>query len=177
MRKLTHDEILHRQKEKQAEGKVPLVVVLNNIRSLYNVGAIFRTADGAGVQKIWITGITGHPPNNMISKTALGAEESVNWEYNPDIFNVVKQLKKEGYEIAFLEHIESSIPYQAYSPNKPVAIILGNEIDGISDSLLAECDQAIEIEMAGLKNSLNVSVAFGIVAYHLRNQLLKVSAS
>lgn len=169
MRKLTHDEIVARQAERKTDGQYPVCVILNNIRSLYNVGSIFRTADGAGIEKIWICGITGHPPKNQISKTALGAEDAVAWEYSPDIIDVLKQVKGQGYEIVFLEQIEQSISYEQYVPAKPVCLVLGNEVEGISEDVLSFCDRAIEIDMNGLKNSLNVSVAFGVIAFHLRN--------
>ena len=171
-RKLTHEEIQSRQKEKRKEGRLPLVVVLNNIRSAYNVGSIFRTADGAGVEKIWICGITGFPPNKEISKTALGAEYEVPWSYEEDPLTAIRNLKKAGYQIVFLEQMANSVLYQDFKPAFPVALVVGNEVGGVSEQLVAHCDVAIEIEMAGLKNSLNVSVAFGIIAYHFRNHFL-----
>ena len=174
MRKLTHAELVIRQ-ENQIAQQVPLVVILNDIRSLYNVGSIFRTADGAGVKKVWLCGITGFPPDNQITKTALGAEKSVAWEYERDPCNVIQQLKMEGYRILLLEQMESSIAYQDYDVTGPVCLVLGNEISGVSERLVSLCDGAVDIEMSGLKNSLNVSVAFGIVAYHLKNGLQKIS--
>jgi len=169
--KLTHQEIVHRQKEKQTLARLPFCVVLNNIRSLYNVGSIFRTADGAGAEKLWLCGITGHPPNAMITKTALGAEERVAWEYATDSLSVVRTLKTKGYQIVLLEQAKQSIPYQLFVPQRPVCLVLGNEISGVSDELLNLCNGVVEIEMRGVKNSLNVSVAFGIVAYHIGNKL------
>jgi len=172
MRKLTHHELLSRQKLKDKSGRVALSVVLNNIRSLYNVGSIFRTSDGVGVEKIWICGITGHPPNNQISKTALGAQESVLWEYREDVKEVLRRLKSEGYEIVFLEQTGESVSYCEFKPGKEkVCLVLGNEISGVSSDMLSLSDRAIEIEMDGMKNSLNVSVAFGIVAYDIRKKL------
>lgn len=143
--------------------------MLNNIRSLYNVGSIFRTGDGAGVEKIYLCGITGQPPNEMISKTALGAEEQVEWEYCEDILPLIDRLKNQGYKIVLLEQMDNSRLYEEYLPDSPVCLILGNEIDGITEEIVDYCDDAIEIEMMGLKNSLNVSVAFGIIAYHFKN--------
>jgi len=172
MRKLTHRELVERQMRKQKEPRLSLTLVLNNIRSLYNVGSIFRTADGVGVEKIWLCGITGHPPDSQISKTALGAEKEVPWEYRQDVCSVVRELKTQDYQIMLLEQSTHSIPFQDYHPRGSVCLVIGNEIDGVSDELVALCDQIIEIEMSGLKNSLNVSVAFGIVAYHIRNQIL-----
>lgn len=171
MRKLSHPELLARQQTRQGEPKLPFCAVLNNIRSLYNVGSIFRTADGAGVEKLWLCGITGHPPDTQISKTALGAEARVLWEYRRDTREVLRELKSRGYKIVFLEQLAESIPYQDYHPTAPVCLVMGNEISGVSDELIALCDETLEIEMAGAKNSLNVSVAFGVVAYHFRNCL------
>ena len=171
MRKLTHEEIVSRQQFKRRSQRLPFVVVLNNIRSLYNVGSIFRSADGAGVSKIYCCGITGTPPNNRIAKTALGAQETVPWEYREDVLGLIKALKQEGYRIILLEQIAGSIPYEEFEPHQPVCLAIGNEIEGISPSLVDHCDDAIEIGMEGSKNSLNVSVAFGIVAFHIKNKL------
>ncbi|MBF0531502.1 MAG: TrmH family RNA methyltransferase [Candidatus Omnitrophica bacterium] len=173
MRKLSHQELVFRQEQKNGASVLPFVFVLNDIRSGYNVGSIFRTADGAGVAKIFLCGITGYPPNQLISKTALGAEQRVPWEHERDVRVVVRRLRQEGYEIVLLEQMESSVLYQDYHPKRPVCLVVGNEISGVSETILADCDQAIEIEMAGLKNSLNVAVAAGIAAYHIRNELQK----
>jgi len=152
---------------------LPFSVVLNNIRSLYNVGSIFRTGDGAGVEKIWLCGITGCPPNSQITKTALGAEEQIPWEYREDARSVIEELKRNGYQIVLLEQMEGSIAYDEFTPKQTpgVCLVIGNEIEGVSQQVLSSCDAAVDIEMAGLKNSLNVSVAFGIVAYHFRSCL------
>jgi tRNA G18 (ribose-2'-O)-methylase SpoU len=169
VRKLSHPELLDRQKTRQKEPKLPFCVVLNNIRSLYNVGSIFRTADGVGVEKIWLCGITGHPPDSQISKTALGAEAQVPWEYRRDPCELLRELKAKSYQIVFLEQLAESIPYQDFRPSGPVCLVLGNEISGVDDALISLCDATLEIKMSGLKNSLNVAVAFGIVAFHFRN--------
>ena len=174
MRKLTHHEIVTRQERKFNEPRLPLSVVLNDIRSLYNVGSIFRTADGAGVEKIWLCGITGYPPQNDIHKTALGAEDHVAWEYQKNIIAVLKEFRKRDYDIVLLEQMEGSLPHHQFLPERPVCLIVGNEISGVSEEVLSYCDRAIEIEMNGVKNSLNVSVAFGIAAYHLRQCLLNL---
>jgi len=171
MRKLTHEEVVDRQKEKCAEERLPFAVVLNNIRSLYNVGSIFRTSDGVGVEKIWICGITGHPPNNQITKTALGAQEHVAWEYRQDISSVLRELREKNYQIIMLEQTQESASYDSVDLDAPVCLVVGNEIEGVSSNILQLCDKAIEIEMSGIKNSLNVSVAFGVVAYHFRSCL------
>jgi len=169
MRKLTNDENIARQKINSVRPRVPVVVVLNNIRSLFNVGAIFRTADGAGVEKILLCGITGTPPQAQIAKTALGAENSVPWEYHRDTTVVVRELKAQGYQIVLLEQTDASISHDVFVPHFPVCLVLGNEIEGINDDLVGLCDQAVEIDMSGIKNSLNVAVAFGVIAYSLRS--------
>ena len=171
MRKLSHREIVQRQSVKRQEKRLPFTVILNNIRSLYNVGSIFRTGDGVGIEKIWLCGITGYPPNSQISKTALGAEAQVPWEYRPDVIPVIEELKRKKYQIVLLEQCEQSVPYETFKPQGPVCLVIGNEIEGVSGGIMEHCDTAVEIEMAGAKNSLNVSVAFGIVAYHLRTAM------
>ncbi len=153
------------------KDRLPFCAVLNNIRSLYNVGSIFRTADGAGLEKLWLCGITGIPPDTKISKTALGAEKTVPWEYRRNAAELVEALRSQGYQTVILEQTVKSIPYETFEPKSPLCLIIGNEIEGVHDDLLAHCDAALEIEMAGLKNSLNVTVAFGVAAYHIRKQL------
>jgi len=177
MRKLSHSELVARQKTQQEAPKLPFCVVLNNIRSLYNVGSIFRTADGVGVEKLWICGITGHPPDTQIAKTALGAEMKVPWEYRREACEVLRELRLRGYQIVFLEQLAESTPYQDFRPTSPMCLVLGNEVSGVSDELVTLCDKTLEIEMAGLKNSLNVSVAFGVVAYHFRHCLKAKTAA
>ncbi len=172
MRKLSHEELQTRQRQKP-ETRLPFCLVVNNVRSLYNVGSIFRTADGAGLEKIWLCGITGIPPSSQISKTALGAETRMSWEYRQEAAVLLAELRAKGYQVVLLEQTAQSVPYQNFAPHPPVCLVVGNEIRGVSDSLLALSDAAIEIEMAGLKNSLNVTVAFGIAAYHIRQKLLQ----
>lgn len=171
-RKLSHPELLMRQSLSRDLPKLPFHVVINNIRSLHNVGSIFRTADGIGVEKIWLCGITGFPPSPKISKTALGAENSVVWEYRKNVSDCVQELKKAGFRIALLEQTSQSIPHQKFDPPFPLALVVGNEIQGVCETILPDCDYAIEIEMQGEKNSLNVAVAFGIAAYDIRNKFI-----
>lgn len=175
MRKLTNDEIVARQKNKLRLPRLPLTVVLNNIRSLHNVGSIFRTADGVGVEKIWLCGITGFPPQSQIAKTALGAEDAVVWEHARDVLAVIRDLKKKGCQIVLLEQMDKSVDYLSFRPRSPVCLVVGNEIEGIAQELVSLCDACIEIDMKGVKNSLNVAVAFGVAAFHLR-QYLKSNA-
>jgi tRNA G18 (ribose-2'-O)-methylase SpoU len=170
IRKLTHEEIITRQVKRTEIPRLPLSVVLNNIRSLHNVGTIFRTADGAGVEKIWLCGITGYPPQGGIAKTALGAEDHVAWEYREDVLGLLKELKAAGYQIVLLEQMHGSVAYDTFKAKFPVCLVIGNEVDGITESLQSLTDAAIEIEMDGIKNSLNVAVAFGIAVYQMRGQ-------
>jgi len=173
MRKLVHEEIVHRQTKKSLAPRLPMCVVLNNIRSLYNVGSIFRTADGVGVEKVWLCGITGYPPQSGIAKTALGAEENTPWEYRKEVLPLLRELKTKGYQIVLLEQIDGSVSHDEFVPKGPVCLVIGNEISGISDELMSVSDCAVEIDMVGIKNSLNVAVAFGIIGYQIRSQLLK----
>ena len=115
--------------------------------------------------------MTGYPPNAQLSKTALGAEEHLEWEYRKDVISVIEELNKENYQLVLLEQMEGSCPYQDYCSQGPVCLVVGNENGGVDQQLIPYCDQAIEIEMEGIKNSLNVAVAFGIVAYHMKQSL------
>ncbi len=175
-RKLTHEEIVKHQAKNVHRRRLPFVVVLDNLRSLYNVGSAFRTADGVGLEKVWLCGITGFPPQSQISKTAIGAEQVVPWEYSEDTGSVIRDLKEQGYEIVLLEQTPQSCDYHEYEPHAPVCLVIGNEIDGVSESVVGLADYAIDIKMHGCKNSLNVSVAFGIAAYHIGNRLWDVPA-
>src|SRR5208283_5045861 len=130
MRKLTHEEIVSRQVKKANAPRLPLCVVLNNIRSLHNVGTIFRTADGAGAQKIWLCGITGYPPQGGIAKTALGAEDHVPWEYREDVLGLVKELKSAGYKIVLLEQMHGSVSHYVFKAKFHVCLVVGNEVSG-----------------------------------------------
>lgn len=178
MRKLTNLEIVSRQRQRALQSRLPFSVVLNDIRSLHNVGSIFRTCDGAGIEKLWLCGLTGYPPNAQLAKTALGAEQSVAWEYRKDIIALIKEIKSSGYEIVLLEQTNQSIPYNEFRPRGPGCLIVGNEIEGVAADIVPLCDIAVEIEMDGaVKNSLNVSVAFGIMAYHIRSCLKTINSS
>ena len=167
IRKLRHEEI-ERTSLEDIGGKKrhPLIVIVDNVRSLYNVGSIFRSCDGALVEKLYLCGYTPYPPRKEISKTALSAEESVPWEYVWDIGEVLRYLRSGGWNIAALEHTDTSIScFDLKSENFPLAVIVGNEIAGISDEALEYCDLAIEIPMYGVKQSLNVAVATGVICY------------
>ena len=171
MRKISHAENLVRQQQRRRLPRLPLTVVLNNIRSLHNVGSILRTCDGVGVEKVWICGITGCPPNNQIHKTALGAEDSVDWDYAEDISRVIADCRSRGEQIVVLEQTETSVAHDEFQPGKKVCLIIGNEVEGVQQEVADLGDASVEIEMAGVKNSLNVAVAFGVVAYQLRMRM------
>ena len=145
------------------------VVICDSLRSLHNVGSVFRTADGAGIDKVYLCGITGMPDTQkhqrQISKVALGAQNYVKWEYVKQSWRLVEKLKKEGYQIVSLEQTSESISYTKFKPKFPLALIIGNEGKGVKKSLLSRSNKIIDIPMHGRKESLNVSVAFGIVAY------------
>jgi 23S rRNA (guanosine2251-2'-O)-methyltransferase len=169
MKKLTLDELgrISTDDYKKAK-KLPLTIVLDNIRSLHNVGSAFRTADAFLIEKIILTGITGRPPHREIQKTALGATESVPWEYVESPAVAVSRLKSLGYAIAVVEQTTESISLENFfvEKDRKYALIFGNEVDGVSEELIGLADLAIEIPQGGSKHSLNVSVCLGIVSWH-----------
>jgi tRNA G18 (ribose-2'-O)-methylase SpoU len=142
-------------------------VICDNIRSLENIGSIFRTADALAVDKIFLGGICGQPPHPKISKTALGAEENIPWEYHWQVWRIIDRLKKDKINIIVLEQTPKSIVYTQFKPKFPLALVVGNEIKGVSPSVLKRADQVIHLPMFGKKESLNVAVAFGVAGYYL----------
>lgn len=154
--------------------KHPFVVVLDNIRSLNNVGSVFRTADAFLVEKIMLCGITATPPNNEIHKTALGAEDSVEWQYFESTIDCVNALKASDYTICCLEQVKDSVALQDFvvERGKKYAIVLGNEVNGVEQAVVDACDVCIEIPQCGTKHSLNVSVSGGIAIWHFFKALL-----
>jgi len=157
------DEIKHRPRR-------PIRILLDNVRSLYNVGSIFRTSDAAGVEKIYLGGITGKPPRAEIHKAALGAENSVPWEYFQNPVEIIQNLKATGHRIVILEHTDQSQHYHKINYEFPLCLVVGHEITGVSDEVVALADLAIEIPMFGIKQSLNVAVAYGIAVYEIVKQ-------
>ncbi|MBN2011646.1 RNA methyltransferase [candidate division KSB1 bacterium] len=149
----------------------PVTVLCDNIRSLYNVGSIFRTADAVGAEKLILTGISGCPPRAEIHKAALGAEQIVPWEYVKQPEVAIQQLKQAGYKIVVLEHTDSGKDVHEAEYNYPMCLVAGHEITGVSDEVIALADMAVEIPMFGLKQSLNVSVAFGIAIFEIIHHL------
>lgn len=153
--------------------KIPVVVLLDNVRSLHNVGSAFRTADAFRIEKIYLTGITGQPPHREIQKTALGATESVEWEYFISGSEIIQQLKIEGYSIIIVEQTTQSIALQTFepAPDSKYCLVFGNEVDGVSDDIITFADLAIEIPQSGTKHSLNISVCIGIVIWEISKKL------
>ena len=175
MRKLKVTEMGRMSVEKyHAAEKTPLVVVLDHVRSLYNVGSIFRTADAFRLAGVCLCGITAVPPHPEIHKTALGAEESVDWKYFKDTLDAVKWLKDSDYEVLAVEQCEGSTMLNDFNvePEKRYAIILGNEVKGVQQSVVDECEGCLEIPQYGTKHSMNVSVTAGIVIWELVKKMM-----
>ena len=154
--------------------KLPLVVVLDDVRSMYNVGSVFRTSDAFRVEKICLCGITSTPPHAEIHKTALGAEDSVDWQYYPSALIAVEALKAEGYEILSVEQAHGSTMLQDFTPlpGKKYAVVFGNEVKGVHQEVVDASDGCLEIPQFGTKHSLNVSVTAGIVIWHFATKML-----
>ena len=174
MRKLINEELTRLTVEdfKQA-GKMPIVVVLDHVRSCNNVGSIFRTSDALLVEKICLCGITAIPPDKEIHKTALGAENSVDWEYFNTTEEALAFLKNQGYTLIAIEQVEGSISLNEYMPvpDQKLALIFGNEVKGVNQEVVNLCDQTIEIPQFGTKHSFNIAVSAGIVLWDLFNKL------
>ncbi len=151
----------------EALGQLPVCVLLDNVRSLYNVGSFFRTADAAGIEKLYLCGITGHPPHRSLKKTALGSEERVAWAHTWHAADTLQHLHTRGYEIAAIETSVHSVDLFDWQPRFPVCVVFGHEVDGIQKHLLENCDTHVRIPMLGLKHSLNVATAGGVVIYEL----------
>jgi 23S rRNA (guanosine2251-2'-O)-methyltransferase len=155
--------------EFKGAAKIPVCILLDNVRSLHNVGSAFRTADSFRVEKIYLTGITGTPPHREIQKTALGATESVEWEYVEHSAEAVQKLKIADYKIVIVEQTTDSIPLQTFSsqPNEKYCLVFGNEVHGVSDEVIGLGNLALEIPQIGTKHSLNISVCLGIVVWEM----------
>ena len=170
MRKLENNELERKSVEdfKKAE-KTPIIIVLDDIRSLHNIGSVFRTADAFLVEKIVLCGITATPPNKEIHKTALGATETVTWEHSENVLEVIENLKKEGVTVLAIEQVESAVFLQDFEveKNKKYALVFGNEVYGVTQEAVALCNGCIEIPQLGTKHSLNISVSAGIVVWDL----------
>lgn len=169
MRKLTHAEISAQRTSLvsiPSRPRLPIYALVDNVRSLYNVGSIFRSSDGAFIEKLFLSGFTPHPPRKEIDKTALGATKTVPWEYHKNPLDVVARMKEQRIKICILELTTDSKPYFTLrSGDFPLCVVVGNEITGISKEIIEQADVAIEIPMFGNKQSLNVAVAYGIVVF------------
>jgi tRNA G18 (ribose-2'-O)-methylase SpoU len=174
MRKLKNSELNRKNIEefKQSE-KTPLIVILDNIRSLNNIGSVFRTSDAFLVEKIYLCGITATPPNADIHKTALGATDSVDWEYSEKTIDVVEKLRLENVEIVSIEQAEGAVMLDnlEVESNKRYAVIFGNEVKGVDQEIVSVSDKVIEIPQFGTKHSLNISVSVGVVIWEFFKQL------
>ena len=174
MRKLRNNELGRISvNEFKNQQKTPLIVVLDNIRSLHNIGSVFRTSDAFLIQKIYLCGITAIPPHKEIHKTALGATESVEWEYAENTIELIDQLKKEGVITVSIEQADKSHPLDNFFPNsgKTYAVIFGNEVKGVQQQVVTESDFCVEIPQLGTKHSLNISVSCGVVLWDLFQKL------
>lgn len=174
MRKLNITELnrINKEEFKKSE-KLPLIIILDNVRSLHNVGSVFRSSDAFRVESIYLCGITATPPQAEIHKTALGAEDTVDWKYYEKTQNAVIELKEEGVEVLAIEQVEGSIMLQNFvpQPNKKYAIVFGNEVKGVQQEVVDMCDNCIEIPQFGTKHSLNVSVTAGILIWDFAYKL------
>ena len=175
MRKLSMEELNRKSVEEfKQSDKMPVVVVLENIRSAYNVGSVFRTADAFLLEAIYICGYTAYPPHKEIKKTALGADETVRWKHFKNINEALEELKKEGYAVYAVEQAQNSLKLQEvnFKPDEKIAVVFGNEVTGVEQTTIGQCDGCIEIPQLGMKHSLNVSVAAGVVLWELvKNKL------
>ena len=148
-------------------GAHPIYIVVENVRSLFNVGALFSSADGVRASGVYLTGFTGQPPRREISSVALGAEETVPWFYERDTVAVIQMLRQNSVQVVALEQTAHSVDYTAFSYRLPVAVVVGHEVVGVRPETVAACDGAVQLPMRGQKASLNVSVAGGVMLYHL----------
>jgi len=168
--KLSMDELNRKTVEEfKRSDKTPVIAVLENIRSAYNVGSVFRTADAFLLEAIYITGYTCIPPHKEIKKTALGAEESVDWKHFANATEAIKTLKENGYKVYAIEQAINSLMLQklTFEPNEKIAVIFGNEVTGVEQETILQCDGCIEIPQLGMKHSLNIATAAGVVLWEI----------
>ncbi len=169
MRKRSLQEIEHEHANNPVTGLFPVVLILDNLRSLHNVGSVFRTAEAMGVKELYLCGFTGRPPQRDLHKAALGAEFRLSWKEFPSTLEAVRHAWEHGYRVVALEQTHDSTPLQAFAWNgEPLALVLGNEVHGVDDEALEVVSEAIEIPQWGTKHSFNVVVSVGIVLWHLR---------
>lgn len=173
MRKLENNELQRKSvSDFKTANKTPLIIILDDIRSLNNIGSVFRTADAFLIEKIYLCGITATPPNKEIHKTALGATETVDWEYAEDVVPVIHKLKKEAIRVYAIEQVENALFLQNFSidQKQKYAVVFGNEVFGVQQKAVEVCDGTIEIPQLGTKHSLNIAVSAGIVVWDLFKQ-------
>jgi len=179
MRKLENSELDRKSVEDfKTSKKTQIILVLDDIRSLHNIGSVFRTADAFLIEKIYLCGITATPPNKEIHKTALGATETVVWEHHTDVVAVIEKLKQENVSVFAIEQVENAIMLDRFKieTDKKYALVFGNEVFGVAQKAIAACDGSIEIPQLGTKHSLNISVSAGIVVWDLFKQLSETLA-
>ncbi len=153
--------------EFKMSSKIPVVAVLENVRSAYNVGSVFRTADAFLIEAVYLTGYTAKPPHKEIKKTALGAEETVHWKHFPAASQAIQELHQNGYKVFAVEQVEHSVSLEKFDFAGKIAVIFGNEVSGIEQSTIALCDGCIEIPQLGMKHSLNIATAAGVVLWEM----------
>jgi len=178
MRKLANDELDRKNIDEFKEAKkTPLLIILDDIRSLHNIGSVFRTSDAFLIEKIYLCGITAIPPNKEIHKTALGATETVEWEYEKDVLTVLAKLKEAQISVFAIEQVENAVMLNDFKVEKATkyALIFGNEVKGVSQEAIKSCDGVIEIPQLGTKHSLNISVSAGIVVWDLFQKINRLS--
>lgn len=174
MRKLANSELGRKNAEEFKEaGKTPLIIILDDVRSLHNIGSVFRTADAFLLEKIYLCGITATPPNKEIHKTALGATDTVAWEYEKDVLAVITSLQNDGVNVLAIEQVEEAILLQDFTPEdgEKYALVFGNEVKGVAQEAVSLCNGTIEIPQLGTKHSLNISVSAGIVVWDIFQKL------
>jgi len=174
MRKLENNELQRKTISDFREAeKTPIIIILDDIRSLHNIGSVFRTADAFLIEKIYLCGITATPPNKEINKTALGATETVAWEHNESVLEVITKLKAQNTSVFAIEQVENAVFLQDFKvgENQKYALVFGNEVYGVSQQAIELCDGSIEIPQLGTKHSLNISVSAGIVVWDLFKQI------
>lgn len=174
MRKLKNEELKRLTKEEfKLHKKTPIIIILDNVRSMHNVGSAFRTADAFLVKEIYLTGITAQPPHREINKTALGATDSVDWQYFSTTYEAITHAKDKGYQIVAVEQADQSVHLNQFTPasNTPYAFVFGNEVFGVEDEVVEQADICLEIPQYGTKHSLNISVSIGVVLWDITSKL------
>ncbi len=168
MRKLSMEELGRKSVDEfRNSPKNPVIAILENVRSAYNVGSVFRTADAFLIEAIYLTGYTARPPHKEIKKTALGAEETVDWKHFANAKEAISELKQNGYTVFAVEQVEKSISLEKFDSDGKIAVVFGNEVTGVEQSTIAQCDGCIEIPQLGMKHSLNIATAAGVVLWEL----------